>query len=81
MNETQRIQIIERFPEIITLTEKINKLGLDKEFWRDEIFFLIFANTCRTDAEALGVITRIGYLFNKKFDEIEKRRHFERVEG
>ena len=72
MNETQRIQIIERFPEIVTLTDKINKLGLDKEFWRDEIFFLIFGNTCRTDAEALGVITRIQYLFNKKFGDVEK---------
>tara|TARA_R100000750_G_scaffold50725_1_gene35680 strand:- start:792 stop:1025 length:234 start_codon:yes stop_codon:yes gene_type:complete len=77
MNKTQRIQIINRFPEIVSLTEKINKMGIDKEYWRDEIFFLIFANTCRSDAEALGIITRIQYLFNKKFDEVEKRKHFE----
>ena len=77
MNKTQRIQIINRFPEIVSLTEKINKMGIDKEYWRDEIFFLIFANTCRSDAEALGIITRIQYLFNKKFEEVEKRKHFE----
>lgn len=77
MNETQRIQIIEKFPEIVSITEKLRKLDFDKEYYRDEILFLLLGGTCRTDAEALGVICRIEYLFNQKFDVVLKNRHFE----
>ena len=46
MNETEKAQLLEKFPEIITLVSKIKSLAaLDIDFYRDNIFMTILTNT------------------------------------
>jgi hypothetical protein len=74
MNRTQKIQFLERFPEVITLISKLNELPeADRFYYRDNALMMILTNTSRNDAEALGTLNRLIYLNNKILDKIPKR--------
>ena len=63
--------MMKKFPEIASLIEKINVLDHDRVFYRDNIFFLLMANTCN-DGEILGVLNRMSYLANSEIDKTQK---------
>ncbi len=73
MNETEKAQLLEKFPEIISLVQKIKALSaLDIDYYRDNIFMTLLANTTSGDREALGTLTRLSHKFNKMIDDSER---------
>ena len=73
MNETEKTQLLEKFPEIISLVQKIKTLGArDIDYYRDNIFMTLLANTTSGDREAMGTLTRLSYKFNKMIDDRER---------
>ena len=74
MNETEKAQLLEKFPEIISLVQKIKALSaLDIDYYRDNIFMTLLANTTKGDREAMGTLTRLIHNFNKALDDKPKR--------
>ena len=76
MNETQKRQILIKFPEIISLVDKIGRLGpADKDFYRDNILMTLLANTTQDDRAAMGTLTRLTHKFNCEIDKKENSKN------
>ena len=74
MNDEEKKQLLEKFPEIVSLVQKIRSLGaLDIDYYRDNIFMTLLGNTTSGDREAMGTLTRLSYKFNKSIDDKPKR--------
>ena len=73
MNETQKRQLLGKFPEIISLVDKITRLGpADIDFYRDNIFMTLLGNCTKNDRDAMGTLTRLVHKFNRQIDGIEE---------
>ena len=73
MNETEKVQLLEKFPEIISLVSKVKSLSaLDKDYYRDNLFMTLLANTTSGDREAMGTLTRLSHKFNILVDDNER---------
>ena len=74
MNDTEKKQLLEKFPELLTLVQKLKSLGaFDIDYYRDKIFMTIMVNTSRNDRDTLGTLTRLIHLSNKELDDKQRK--------
>jgi len=73
INETMKQQILEVFPEIITLTNKLKKMSKeDRIFYLEIVFDNIIRHSRQDDGEMLAILTRWTYKLNREIDEAHR---------
>lgn len=78
MNPTMQKEIIEKFPEIVSLVQKLKELpASDLTHYRDVLLVSLIISTSNTDKEAFGTI--FGLLMNlwEEFKIADKNRYFD----
>ena len=65
MNNKLTEEILEKFPELILLIEKLRISESDRKRYSDTIF-LSLLSACHNDKEALAVLERIEYKLNEE---------------
>lgn len=75
LNETMKQQILDLFPEIITLTDKLKKMSkADRIYYLELIFDNVVHNSRQDDGEVLAILSRWHYNINKDIDKAQKEK-------